>query len=66
MNQQPQQGQWNPLGNQMASVMVDQDMSGGGLGGEEISQTAGAGQTNNQKASERMRLDESEFYWPNP
>lgn len=59
MNQQPQQGQWNPMGNQMAPVM-DQDMSGG-MGGEEIPQTAGAGQTNNQKASERMRLDESEF-----
>lgn len=47
------------MGNQMAPGM-DQDMTGG-MPGEDMPQSAGPTQTNNQKASERMRLDESEW-----
>lgn len=55
---QPQQQQWN----QPASSMgMDQDMSGGMPGDDQMAQAAGPAQTNNQKTSERMRLDESEW-----
>lgn len=49
------------MGNQSMTPVIEQDMSGGMPGDDQMGQTAGPAQTNNQKASERMRLDESEF-----
>lgn len=47
------------MGNPMTPAM-DQDMSGMGAGDDQMAQSTGP-VTNNQKASERMRLDESEW-----